>query len=113
MKLQNQNSNREKTDILPEKARRLKQILNQHFPELTGHYNVSYLGVFGSYIRDEQKHGSDLDILVDFNRTPSLFQFIRLENYLSELMGIKVDLVMRDSLKPAIGKRILEEVVSV
>lgn len=100
-------------DVLPEKARQFKQVLHQHFPELAGHYNVSYLGVFGSYIRDEQKQGSDLDILVDFDKTPSLFQFIRLENYLSKLVGIKVDLVMKDSLKPAIGKRILEEVVPV
>jgi hypothetical protein len=50
-----------------------------------------------------------LDVLVEFDRVPSLFEFIRLERYLSELLKIKVDLVMKSALKPAIGRHILEE----
>jgi predicted nucleotidyltransferase len=83
------------------------------FPELKEKYHVSYLGVFGSYIRGEQKPESDLDVLVEFSRTPTLFKFVNLENYLSEALGIKVDLVMKDALKPNIGKRILNEVEAV
>lgn len=89
------------------------KILKDHFQEITDLYEVKYLGIFGAYIRNEQKNQSDLDVLVAFHKTPSLFQFIRLENYLSELLQVKVDLVMKEALKPTIGKQILNEVVEV
>lgn len=69
--------------------------------------------MFGSYVRQQQHVGSDVDLLVTFVEPPSLIQFIELENELSDRLGIKVDLVMRDALKPAIGQRILNEVVLV
>jgi len=50
-----------------------------------------------------------LDLLVTFSQAPSLFKFIELADYLSNFLGIKVDLVMKSSLKPNIGKRILSE----
>jgi predicted nucleotidyltransferase len=62
-----------------------------------------------SSVRGEQRKRSDLDVLVEFDRVPSLFEFIRLERYLSELLKIKVDLVMKSALKPAISRHILEE----
>jgi predicted nucleotidyltransferase len=62
-----------------------------------------------SSVRGEQRKRSDLDVLVEFDRVPSLFEFIRLERYLSQLLKIKVDLVMKSALKPAIGRHILEE----
>lgn len=71
------------------------------------------LEVFGSYVRAEQKQNSDLDILVTFSDPPSLLTFIAIENYLSDLLGVRVDLVMKDSLKPSIGKNILREAVAV
>lgn len=80
---------------------------------LAEQYNVATLEVFGSYVREEQRKNSDLDILVTFNKAPSLLKFVRLENFLSDMLGVKVDLVMKDSLKPAIGKNILREAVSV
>ncbi|OPY48745.1 MAG: Nucleotidyltransferase domain protein [Methanosaeta sp. PtaU1.Bin060] len=76
-------------------------------------YNVKEIGIFGSFVRGEQKETSDLDILVEFKGRVSLFEVIRLERYLSELLGEKVDLVMKKSLKPRIGKHILKEVVYV
>lgn len=87
--------------------------LRQHLQPLFERYRVQALGVFGSYVRHEQRLGSDLDVLVTFYEPPSLLKFIELENYLTDLLGVKVDLVMQDALKPAIGKRILEEVVPV
>ena len=87
--------------------------LHEMFPELKEKYHVSYLGVFGSYVRGEQKPGSDLDVLVEFSRIPTIFKFVNLENYLSEALGVKVDLVMKDALKPNIGKYILSEVEAV
>jgi len=86
---------------------RLKAML----PLLRERYHVRTLEVFGSYVRGEEGTESDLDLLVTFEEVPTLFQFVvvALENFLSDDLGVKVDLVMKDSLKPAIGKYILEE----
>jgi len=51
--------------------------LHEMLPELKEKYHVSYLGVFGSYVRGEQKLESDLDVLVEFSKTPTLFKFIQ------------------------------------
>jgi predicted nucleotidyltransferase len=90
---------------------RLLAILRQHRTELTERYKVKTLGVFGSYVYNRQRQGSDLDVLVEFDDPPSLFKLIELEDYLGDLLGVKVDLVMRDTLKPRIGRRVLSEVV--
>ncbi len=83
--------------------------LQAQLPELRERWGVRKFSFFGSYLRGEQRKRSDLDVLVEFDRVPSLFEFIRLERYLSELLNIKVDLVMKSALKPAIGRHILEE----
>ena len=94
----------------------LNQILDKlraMLPLLHEKYHVRTLEVFGSYVREEEKPGSDLDLLVTFEEVPTLFQFVALENLLSDELGVKVDLVMKDSLKPTIGKYILEEALEV
>jgi len=89
------------------------EILKRLKPELQKQYGVSSLGIFGSFVRGKQKRKSDLDILVDFEKVPTLFGFIRLERFLSSELNIKVDLVMKSALKPTIGKYILNEVVHI
>ena len=89
----------------------IKQGLLLHKSVLQEHYKVKELGVFGSYVRKEQTEASDVDVLVEFSETPSLLKFINLENYLSDNLGVKVDLVHKSGLKPRIGERILAEVV--
>ncbi len=91
----------------------IKKILQNQQPYLKENFNVESIGIFGSYVHDRQKLGSDLDVLVEFAAPIGLLKFIALENYLSEVVGIKVDLVMKDTLKPRIEKYILEEVVSI
>ena len=88
-------------------------VIKQHLPKLKQEYNISYLGIFGSYIRGEQKEDSDLDILVEFSKEPDLLEFIGLKQELSEILGVEVDLVMKNALKPRIGKKVLEEVVQI
>lgn len=90
---------------------RAQRILRSHLPALRERYGVTSLGMFGSYVRGEQKRRSDLDVLVEFERAPSLFKYGELEDHLSDLVGMKVDLVMKRSLKPRIGRQILAEVV--
>lgn len=85
--------------------------LVQHKPFLQERYKVKKLGIFGSYVRQEQTEASDVDLLVEFFETPSLLKFINLENYLSDNLEIKVDLVHQGGLKPRIGERILAEVI--
>ena len=89
------------------------KLLRQQIPTLTERYSIETLEVFGSYVRSEQQKDSDLDVLVTFKKVPSLLTFLAIENYLSDLLGVKVDLVMKDSLKPAIGKNILREAIPV
>jgi hypothetical protein len=91
----------------------IKIILKEHKQELRTRYGVKEIGLFGSYVKDEENDKSDLDILVEFEPTSKidLIEFVELEDYLSELLGIKVDLVMKSALKPRIGKHILKEVV--
>lgn len=89
----------------------LKPKLEALKPQLIERYKVETIGFFGSYVRGEQKTTSDLDILVSFTEAPSLFGFIELEDFLSQQLGVKVDLVMKDSLKPRIKSSILQEAV--
>jgi uncharacterized protein len=96
-----------------ERATEFMAILRQHQTELADRYKISSLGLFGSYVHNRQRKGSDLDILVEFDDPPSLLGLIELEYYLDDLLGVKVDLVLKDSLKPRIGRRILAEVVPV
>lgn len=70
-------------------------------------YDVLKAGIFGSFARGENRPESDLDILVEFVDTPSLLTLIRLENELSEILGIKVDLVTTGALK---NKRIIKSI---
>lgn len=87
--------------------------LREHLPELAEKYSVHSLEVFGSYVRNEQTAKSDLDVLVTFEKKPGLLKFISLEHHLEDLLGVKVDLVMKEALKPIIGERILREAVPV
>ena len=83
--------------------------LRSLLPLLQEKYRVQSLEVFGSYVRGEEAEESDLDLLVTFEEAPTLFQFVALEQFLSDELGVKVDLVMKEALKPGIGKHILEE----
>jgi uncharacterized protein len=93
---------------------RIISILKEHKAELKETYGVKELGIFGSYVRGEYKEKSDLDILVEFEEDAKigLLKFVNLENYLSDLIGFKVDLVEKSALKPRIGKNILREVIT-
>lgn len=82
-------------------------------PDLEKEYDITELGVFGSFVRGEQTANSDIDILVDYKEGTSLLTLGGLQYMLSELFKTKVDLVMKKTLKKNIGKQILSEVVYV
>lgn len=91
----------------------LKRILRDHKKRLCDQYGVTEIGVFGSYVKNAQVQASDIDILVEFSKAIDLLTFVHLKHELSDLLGVEVDLVSKKALKPAIGKRILQEVVYV
>lgn len=91
----------------------INKILMENKNFLSKRYKINEIGIFGSYLRGEAKEESDLDILVEFESDAriSLLDFVELENFLSDLLEVKVDLVEKSALKPRIGKHILKEVV--
>ena len=89
------------------------QILQRERKGLTERYPIAALSVFGSVARDEAREDSDVDILVEFSRPVGLFQFIELQQTLEALLGSKVDLGTRRSLKPRIKEQVLQEAIRV
>ncbi|WP_321507088.1 nucleotidyltransferase family protein [uncultured Methanoregula sp.] len=81
--------------------------------EVTQEYSVKTLGLFGSVARSEETDESDIDLLVEFSKPVGFVTFMRLEHFLSERLGTRVDLVTSDSLKPVIRQDVLAEVIYV
>jgi hypothetical protein len=81
--------------------------------EVARDYSVRTLGVFGSVARSEETEQSDIDLLVEFSQPVGFVTFMRLEHFLSERLGSRVDLVTPDSLKPVIRQDVLAEVIYV
>jgi uncharacterized protein len=72
---------------------------------------VKSIGIFGSYSKRKATKGGDVDILVEFFEPPDIFEFIRLERFLEKLLGLKVDLVTPNALKPLIKNEVLKETI--
>lgn len=93
--------------------REIKKILKKHKSELKKKYRIKKISIFGSYVRDQQRDTSDVDIIVEFEEIPDLLEFVRLEEYLKKILGIKVDLVTKESISPYIKKYIEGEVIPI
>jgi uncharacterized protein len=93
----------------------IQQTLREQKPFLAEKFGVEIVGVFGSYVRQEQRPDSDLDLLIELDRPPkiSLIGLVELEDYLSQILGVQVDLAIKTNLKKRIGRRILQEVVPI
>ena len=91
----------------------LKEKISNQLPVLKDKYHVKKLGIFGSVARGQENNSSDVDIIVDFESPIGFFDFIRLENFLSEVLQKKVDLVSRNAVKPAIKDEVIKETIYV
>ena len=89
------------------------EIIADHREKLAGEFGVKSLALFGSVARNEDTPVSDIDLLVEFDGRPvGLFHLSRTQHYLESILGVsKVDLVLRDSIKPALKERILREAI--
>ena len=82
---------------------------SQQLEPLCKQNNIKYLGVFGSYARNENTSKSDIDILVRFKSTLSLLQLVHVENLISQKLGIRVDLVTEGAIKNKILKESIQK----
>ena len=94
----------------------LDQILKELkiiLPAIKDNYFVDSIEVFGSYAMNKQSNKSDVDLLVTFTKTPGLLKYIELENFISDKLNLKVDLVMKDSIKPALKNYIFPQAIHI
>lgn len=91
----------------------IERILRDQKPILKEKFKVREIGIFGSVVRGEQKETSDLDLLVEFEEPIGLIKYVGLQNFLSDKIGARVDLVVKSGLKPRISRQILKEVIYV
>ena len=91
----------------------LKKVIREHRQDLEQRFKVKTIAVFGSYVRNEPKKESDIDILVEFNSPVSLLHIVSLENYLSDILGIKADVVPKKNIRKELRENILKETISV
>jgi predicted nucleotidyltransferase len=88
-------------------------VIRAHQGELYSRYRARVVGIFGSYVRGEQRADSDLDVLAVFDENASLFDLGGAQVMLSELLGMNVDLVPREDLRPELKDMIESETVAV
>ena len=103
--------NKTKIAAKPLSLKEIHEILKAHKKDIHEKYKVKEMGVFGSYVRGDQKKRSDVDILVEFDVIPDLLKFIEMERYIQKLLRKKVDLVDKRGIRPQLKDRILKEVV--
>ncbi len=99
------------TQQLPPQTAHFAAIIRANLPDFRERYGVASLALFGSYVRGEQHAESDLDVLVEFSRQPTLSDLVGLPDALNALLQVKVDVVMRSTLKRRIGGVILREAI--
>jgi predicted nucleotidyltransferase len=86
-------------------------VINKNLSTLRSKFKVKRIAIFGSTARGDNKKNSDIDVMVEFDEPISFFTFIELENYLSKILGAKVDLTTKKAIKQTIKKEILKELI--
>jgi hypothetical protein len=89
----------------------IKELIDQHRPELKKQFHVDKIGVFGSYARGTQKKRSDIDFLLTFNKPISYFDLAGLKIYIEEIAGRKSDVVPFHNLRPEFRENVYKEVI--
>lgn len=88
------------------------KLLEKQKSYLRKKYKIKALSIFGSYLRNEAGKDSDIDILVEFDQSPGL-EFVDLAEELEEMLGVKVDLVSKNGIKPKYYNKIEQDIVHV
>ncbi|MBD2421754.1 nucleotidyltransferase family protein [Anabaena cylindrica FACHB-243] len=85
----------------------IREVLSLQKQSLCEIYQITEIGIFGSYARGEETEASDIDILVDYETVPTFIMLVEFRDYLSQLFGLKVDVVTKNGLKPRIRECVL------
>ncbi len=93
--------------------REVINLLARHKAEIKRQFGVRDLALFGSVARQEAREGSDVDVLVDFADRPTFDNYMGLKLFLEALFGVRIDLVIRTDLRPALRSRVEQEAVHV
>ncbi|MEA2020847.1 MAG: nucleotidyltransferase family protein [Candidatus Caldatribacteriota bacterium] len=91
----------------------IKKILEKYNNDLKKTFHVNEIGIFGSFVKGQEKadNSSDIDILINFKKGhKDFFNYMRLKYYLENLLGREVDLVIKEAVKPRLKERIFSEV---
>ena len=99
-----------KSEKVPPGLDEIKLRINEHRKEIRQEYKAEIVGIFGSYARGEEKPGSDVDVLVNFDTGATLFDLVGLGDYLEDLLGLPVDVVSKRALHPRMQDDVLKEV---
>jgi Predicted nucleotidyltransferases len=91
----------------------IRNILKENREEIAREFKAEIVGIFGSYVRSEQKEGSDIDILVRFTEGATLFDLVGLGDFLEQKLDMKVDIVSEKAVRPELKDAILNEIVAV
>lgn len=91
----------------------IRTTIRQHQEVLAERYGVRVVGLFGSYVQEEQRRRSDLDLLADILRPVSLLELVGAELYLSEVLGVKVDLIPKRAVREELRETIFKEAVAI
>ena len=91
----------------------IRLLISERKAEIKREFKAEIIGIFGSYARGEEKEGSDIDVLVRFGEGASLFELVRLGDYLEDLFGVSVDLVSERALHPMMRDDVLRELIPV
>ena len=86
-----------------------REELNSIIIRYLKNYHVDRVGIFGSFARNKNRKDSDLDLLIRFKKNPTLLQLVKIERELSELLGIKVDIVTEPSITDSLLKENIEK----
>ncbi|WP_456410757.1 nucleotidyltransferase family protein [Oceanithermus sp.] len=90
-----------------------RQELRERLPELRARYGVRRLFLFGSRARGDAHAGSDLDLLVEFERVPTPLDLVRLEQELADDLGIRVQVITPGAIKPLLRPAMERDLVEV
>ena len=91
----------------------IPEILSNLKAEARERFKAEIKGIFGSYARGEEKEGSDLDVLVEFNEDANLLHLTGLADFLEDKLHLKVDIVPESALRKEIKDAVLREKVAV
>jgi len=90
----------------------IRAMIRQHRDVLAERFGISIVGIFGSYVRGNQKEQSDIDLLVDILYPISLLELVGAEIYISEVLGTRVDLIPKRDVREELRETIFAETVA-